>query len=126
MALKLVLLSPFLNLLHLFPLSPALSLPHQLLPVHHLILRPRPLPSLPLNSSSRPTSFARQGSLSGSALTHGRGMYTMNNRSCLPYVSNTVIRSAVSFGTRSVSFLLLFSNILLHFHLYDIYYTRTE
>jgi hypothetical protein len=51
------------------------------------------------DSASRPTSYARQGSASGDAINHGRGMYTrsfMYNQSCLPYVSNTVIRSAVS------------------------------
>jgi hypothetical protein len=53
------------------------------------------------DSAARPTSFARQGSLSGSAINHGRGMYTMNNsKACLPYVSNTVIRSAVTFAAR--------------------------
>jgi hypothetical protein len=70
-----------------------------------------------IDSSTRPTSYARQGSASGDAINHGRGMYSKH---CLSYVSNTVIRSAVSFGTRSVSFILIFSNILLHFHLYDI------
>jgi hypothetical protein len=78
-----------------------------------------------IDSSTRPTSIARQDSSSGSTINHGRGTYTMNYQSCLSYVSNTVIRSAVSIGTRSVSFQLLYSNILFHFQLF-IYYVLLQ